>query len=83
MHIHGNNMAVNQANLYSAAQAERTASAERAAEVRKKLLKSAAGLDGTTPEEALMIGQWLNPQHSSTLTGDEYHVAGGKDSNLG
>ena len=49
MHIHGNAMNVNAANLYSAAQGERAAAAERAAEVRKRLLKA---LQGWMPRQA-------------------------------
>jgi len=83
MHIHGNSMAVNQANLYSAAQGERAASAERATDVRKKLLRSAAGLDGATPEEAFMIGHWLDARSGAVLTGDEFRAAdSGKDSDF-
>lgn len=85
MHIHGNLMNVNAANLYSAAQGERATVAERAAEVRKRLLKSATGLDaGASPEETLLIGQWMDGRHSQVLSGDEYHaVASGKDPDFG
>ena len=43
MHIHGNSMNINAASLYSSAQNEKTAAAQRAAEVRKKLLKERFG----------------------------------------
>jgi hypothetical protein len=80
MHINGNSMVVNQANFYAAAQGRRAASGEHSAEVRKKLLRSAAGLDGVTPEEALMIGLWLDLRPNSMLTDDESRVpASGKD----
>jgi len=85
MHIHGNGMNVNAANLYSAAQGERAAAAERAAEVRKKLLKSASGLDAAaSPEETLLISQWMDGRHSQVLSGDAYHAAAsGKDPDFG
>ena len=44
MHIHS--MGVNPAGFYAASEGERAANAQRAAEVRKKLLKSAAQIDG-------------------------------------
>lgn len=85
MHIHGNPMAAGAANLYSAAQAERAAAAQRAAEVRKKLLKSSSEIDGSsTPEESFLIGQWLDPHRSQVQTDDEYHARGcDGDSDLG
>ena len=51
MHIHGNSMSIQAANFYSASQGEKTA-AERAAEVRKRLLKSAVlrTVDGLTAQ---------------------------------
>jgi hypothetical protein len=76
MHIHGNSMAINAANFYSAAQSEKTAAAERAAEVRKKLLKGASETAGSaTPEETLMIGQWMDSRHSQVLSEDAYRTA--------
>jgi hypothetical protein len=85
MHIHGNSMSVNAANLYSAAHGERAAAAQRAVEVRKKLLKSAAGIEaGATPEETLLIGQWLDGRHSQVQSEDQYHdSAAGKNPDLG
>ncbi len=65
MHIHGNSMAVNSANFYSAGQGEKAAAAQRAAELRRKLLKSAAEAEGAaSPEESLLIGQWMDARHS-------------------
>jgi len=81
MHIHGNSMNVQAANLYSAAQGERAAAAERAAEVRKKLLKSAALSEGAaSPEETLMIGQWMDGRHSQVESPEQYRdTASGKE----
>jgi hypothetical protein len=78
-------MAVNAANFYTAAEGERTATAQRAADVRKKLLKGAAEIDGAaTPEETLMIGQWLDSRHSQTQSEGQYRAAAaGKDQELG
>ena len=40
MHIHGNSMNVNSASFYSVGNGEKSAAAERAADVRKRLLKA-------------------------------------------
>jgi hypothetical protein len=85
MHIHGNSMSINAANFYSAAQNEKTAAAQRAADVRKKLLKGAAEIEGaSTPEESLLIGQWMDSRHSQVQSEDQYHTsASGKDPDFG
>ena len=84
MHINRGQMNLNSASLYSAAGAEKAASAQRAAEVRKKLLKNASNVErSTSPEETLMIGQWLNAGHSQVRGEDEYHAgASGKESDF-
>jgi hypothetical protein len=70
-------MSVNAANLYSATQEERAAAAQRAASVRKKLIKSASEIDGAaSPEETLMIGKWVSEEQYP------YSVSG-KDPDLG
>jgi hypothetical protein len=85
MHIHASNMNMNSASLYSAAAAEKAAAAQRAADVRKKLMKSASDIEGvSSPDEAYMIGQWMDSRHSQVLGEDEYHtVASGKDPDFG
>jgi hypothetical protein len=85
MHIHGHPMSVNPADFYAAGQGERAANAQRAAEVRKKLLKNSAQIDGAaTPEETLMISQWLDARHSQTESAEEYHsTAAGRDLDFG
>jgi hypothetical protein len=85
MHIHGNSMTVNAANFYSATQEERAAAAQRAASVRKKLIRSASELEGAaTPEETLMIGQWMDSRHSQAQNGEQYPFSiSGKDPDLG
>jgi hypothetical protein len=76
MHIHGNSMAVNTANFYGTGQNEKTAAARRAANLRKKLLKVAAEIEGAaTPEESLLIGQWMDSRHSRLQSEDEYHAS--------
>jgi hypothetical protein len=77
MHIHGNSFNVQAAGL-SAAQELRAAETRRAADVRKKLLKSVAGLDSAAdPEETLLMGRWLDAHpgqtHGSVENEDEYH----------
>lgn len=85
MHIHGNSMSINAANFYSAAQKEKTAAAQRAADVRKKLLKGASKIEGArTPEGSMLIGQWMDSRHSQVQNQDEYHAAAeGKDPDFG
>ena len=85
MHIHGNSMTVNAANFYSATQEERTAAAHRAASVRKKLIRSASEIEGTaTPEETLMIGQWMDSRHSQVGSGEQNYInISGKDPDIG
>jgi hypothetical protein len=59
MHIHHNPIAAGGAGVHSAAAAEKAASAQRAAEVRKKLMTSAAGIkDEPNFGEFLMVGRW-------------------------
>jgi hypothetical protein len=78
-------MSINAANFYSAAQNEKTAAAQRAADVRKKQLKGAAEIEGaSTPEESLLIGQWMDSRHSQVQSEDQYHTsASGKDPDFG
>jgi hypothetical protein len=85
MHIHGNSMTVNAANYYSATQEERAAAAQRAAIVRKKLIRSASEMEGAaSPEETLMIGQWMDSRHSQVQSEEQYfNSVSGKDSDLG
>lgn len=60
MHVHGNQMNFNTINPYSAA-AEKAMAAQRAANVRKKLVKCAADPESdATTEETLMISSWMN-----------------------
>jgi hypothetical protein len=78
-------MAVNAANFYSATQEERAAAAQRAASVRKKLIRSASDLEGmASPEETLLIGQWVNSQQHQLQSEEQYsNNASGKDPDFG
>jgi hypothetical protein len=84
MHIHGNSMAINAASFYATAQEEKAA-AQRAAGVRKKLIKSASEIEGSaSPEETLMISQWLDSRHSQVQSGEQYYNSvSGKDPDFG
>jgi hypothetical protein len=85
MHIHGNSMSVNAANLYSATQEERAAAAQRAASVRKKLIRSASDLESAaSPEETLLIGHWIESRHNQAQSEEQYpNSVSGKDPDLG
>jgi hypothetical protein len=66
-------MTVNAANFYSATQEEKAAAAQRAASVRKKLIRSASEIEGTaSPEETLLIGQWMDSRHSQGQSEEQY-----------
>jgi hypothetical protein len=77
-------MSVNAANFYSTAQEEKAA-AQRAAGVRKKLIKNASEIEGAaTPEETLLISQWMDSRHSQVQSGEQYkNSVSGKDPDFG
>ncbi len=84
MHIHGNLLNTQSASLTSISASERAAAAQRAAEVRKRLLKTAQAAGAATPEETLLIGHWLDSRHSQVLSNDDNHAAAeGKDPDFG
>jgi hypothetical protein len=65
MHIHASQMNI---NPYSAA-AEKAVAAQRAADVRKKLMKSAQQIEGeVTPEAGLMIDRWSESEQNLSRT---------------
>lgn len=84
MHIHANRMNLNAVNPYSAA-AEKAAATQRAADVRKKLVKSAIDIEGAAnPDEAFMLGRWKNSRQGQPQDDVEYHATtAGKDSDFG
>jgi hypothetical protein len=64
MHIHHNPMTSGTAGIHSAGAAEKAAAAQRAAETRRQLLKSAAQIEGTLDAgELSMVGKW-SEEHS-------------------
>jgi hypothetical protein len=80
MHVHGSQLNMIPMNAYSAA-AENAVAAQRAADVRKKLARSAASVEASaSPDEAFMIGQWMEgasgPVPGMNLSEDEYHSTG-------
>ncbi len=83
MRIHGNQANLSAVNPYSAA-AEKAAAAQRAADVRKRLLKRAAEADKTAvPHEAQLVGKWMGFRLENSHEDVEYHAAAaGKDSDF-
>jgi hypothetical protein len=81
MHIHMSGAGMQSA--YGAANSERAGAAERAAEVRKRLLKagqnSGAMGAGPVPDSSdgvtLLIGQWTDSRHSEVLPAAQYREA--------
>jgi hypothetical protein len=84
MRTHGNQANLNPINPYSAA-AEKATAAQRAADVRKKLLNGAGTVDGSASHnEASIIGKWMNANNSQAQVDVEYHTASaGRDSDFG
>lgn len=74
MHIHGNSMAINPANPYSAAQGMRAEAAQRATETRKKLLRKSGEIEGAaSPQEDALVGYWMDGLHGQVRGEDSYH----------
>jgi len=84
MHVHPAAIGLHPISAYAAGN-ERTAAAQRAAEVRKRLLKAAQSANvGASPEEALLIGRWLDhPQREAPPAGGYRAPAESEDSNFG
>ncbi|MGA2250606.1 hypothetical protein [Terracidiphilus sp.] len=73
MHIHGASMNHSAAHLNSMAGAEKAAEAQRAAELRKKLLKASAQTEGLPDsDENLLMGHWLDSHSGQSQGNDEY-----------
>jgi hypothetical protein len=67
---------LNTVNPYSAA-AEKAIAAQRAAEVRKKLNKGAGEIEEiSSPEQASLLGLWMNSGHSEAHGELGYDAAG-------
>jgi len=75
MHIHAG-MNLNSAGIYGAA-AGRAEAAQRAAEVRRKLARSAERIESDADaNEDLLVGKWMDEHHGRVLRDDEYHGGG-------
>jgi hypothetical protein len=72
-------------NISSSAAAQNQIAQERAAEVRRKLLRSSVEVSGvSTPEESFLIGKWMDQRSSLGLDEDTLFGAGtGRDPDLG
>lgn len=78
MHIHGNHMQLQAANLPSAAALEKAAAAQRAAEVRARLLNSTGEVEGElNPEARFLVGRW--PEGNSRQQQDQNQEQDGTD----
>jgi hypothetical protein len=76
MHIHGNSINFQIAGINSYAAIETEANRQRAAEVRRKLMKIATDLEGeSSPEESFLVDQWRNSQHGRGRNEDQYHAS--------
>jgi len=85
MHIHGHMTQFDVMNISSSAAAQNHVAKERAAEVRRKLLRSSAEVSGgATPEEDFLIGQWMDQRNSLGMDEDTLFGAGtGRDPDFG
>jgi hypothetical protein len=76
MHIHPAAVSLQSINADASATDRAAAAAQRAAETRKRLLKSAQSIEAESdPDATLMIGQWLDSSHSQVVPDDEYQAA--------
>jgi hypothetical protein len=64
MHIHGTQTNPDPVNPYAAA-ADKAIAAQRSSNTRKKLLKRAAEVENPpNPDQAFMIGRWMDSRYS-------------------
>jgi hypothetical protein len=80
MHIHGNHMQLQAANLPTAASAQKAAAARQAADVRGRLMNSSLEMGSeVSPEANWMLGGW--PQGNSggqqSMSQDDSSVSDG------
>lgn len=78
MHIPPDVAAVHSISLDAGVNNKRSADAQRAKEIRKRLLHSPASLDDD-PDAILLIGQWLGECPAEPLSGDHYTPASDPD----
>jgi hypothetical protein len=85
MHIHGANANTNGANLHSAGDDVRAIAAQRASEVRKRLLKSGQIVEAQlSPDQLLLVRQWLaNRNGQGQADNRDPSSSYGKDPNFG
>jgi len=83
MHVHPAAIGLQPIGIY-AADNERAAAAQQAAEVRKRLKKASQSANaGASQEETLLIGRWLDQPQSEVLPVDGYRPAAeGEDSDF-
>lgn len=75
MHVHPVMNAIPLIGSYALAN-EDAAAAERAAEARKRLRRTAQSLEAEAdPDATLLVGQWLSTNHELALSGDEYRAS--------
>jgi len=90
MHVHGHQANLDTVNPYSRA-AEQAAAAQRAANARKKLLRSAGEIEGADGQgipglstsghdisgqgEAFLVGKWMGAPQGHAHDDVEYHTA--------
>lgn len=73
MHIHDSNNFL-YTNFNPTAAAEHATNRQRAENVRKRLMSSQNETDGiVSPEEASLIGHWMDARKSRVDADDEYH----------
>lgn len=88
MRTHPNPMAINPTSFSSVNSGEKAAS-DRAAAVRRRLIKGAASLDSMeADDETLLVNYWLQastglPPHPAEDDSEYPAASSGKDSNLG
>lgn len=85
MHIHGSIPGIQAAGYDGVSKGQRAEAARRAAETRRRLLQAGAATEtGPAPEEAALVGQWMDARHSQVLSGPAGSAAqAGRDPDLG
>ncbi len=79
MHVHGNLMSPNVTSLYAAAAAEKAAAAQRAADVRKKLMEGPKNIDSELNPEEILIRQWSEANSRKRQGQDHPRASGSND----
>jgi hypothetical protein len=83
MHIHGANTNSSAINLHSSGNDMRAVAAQRAAEVRKRLLKNGQSVESElSPDQVSMVRQWLS-NRSGQGKNDDRNASGGNEPEFG